>query len=98
MEVLFVFLLALATSVGAFAWAVRRGSNPGSLRSAAYTILECLGTSMVFLAVNVVLGTGVILAIRSGTSIFLPVYAINPPVLFVLSLLQGFVFQLWWRK
>jgi hypothetical protein len=99
MEVLFVFLLAFATSIAAYSWAVRRGiSKASDLRSVALTILECLGTAMVFLAVNVVLGTGLILAIRSGTSIFVPVYAINPPLLFVLSLLQGFVFQLWWRK
>jgi hypothetical protein len=99
MEVLFVFLLAFASSAAAYVWAIRRGiSDPSGLRPAARTILECVGTAMVFLAINVVLGTAVILAFRSATPIFVPVYAINPPLLTVLSLLQGFFFQLWWRK
>jgi hypothetical protein len=99
MEQLFVFLVAFATSVAAYVWAIRRGlCNRGGLRSVAYMILESLGTAIVFLTVNVVVGTGIILAVRSATPIFVPVYAINPPVLFLLSLLQGLVFQLWWRK
>jgi hypothetical protein len=94
-----VFLLTFVSSAATYVWAVRRGvSDPSGLRTAARIILECVGTAMAFLAVNVVLGTGIILAIRSATPMFVPVYAINPPLLCVLSLLQGFVFQLWWRK
>jgi hypothetical protein len=99
MEELFLFFLAFASSVGAYALAKRRGmSDYNGLYSAAGTILECLGTAMVFLAFNVMIGTGIILVIRSATTIFIPVYAVSSPLLCVLSFLQGFVFQLWWRN
>jgi hypothetical protein len=99
MEELFLFFLACASSVVAYALAKRQGiSDCNGLYSAAVTILECLGTAMVFLAFNVLIGTGIILVIRNATTIFVPVYAVSSPLLFVLSFLQGFVFQLWWRN
>jgi hypothetical protein len=99
MQQLFLFFLAFASSAGAYAFAKRRGiSDCNGLYSAAVTILECLGTAMVFFAFNVAIGTGIILAIRSATTIFVTVYPVSSPLLFGLSFLQGFVFQLWWRN
>ncbi len=99
MEELFLFFLAFASSLGAYALARRRGmSDSNGLYSAAITVLECLGTAMVFLAFNVGIGTGMILVIRSATTFFVPIYAVSSPLLFVLSFAQGFVFQLWWRN
>jgi|RhiMetdeSRZDD1v2_1073273.scaffolds.fasta_scaffold22821_7 hypothetical protein len=99
MEELFLFFLAFASSVGAYALAKRQGmSDFNGLYSAALTALECLGTAIVFLAFNVVIGTGIILVIRNATTMFVPVYAVSSPLLFVLSFVQGFVFQLWWRN
>ncbi len=99
MERLFVLFLAVASSLAAYIWSTRRGvADSSGLYLAARTILECLGTAMVFLAINVVLGTAIILIVRSITPMFVPVYAVASPLLFVLSFLQGFVFQLWWRE
>jgi hypothetical protein len=99
MEELFLFFLALGSSVGAYALAKRRGmSDSNGLYSAAMTVLECLGTAMIFLGFNVVIGTGIILIVRNATTTFVPVYAVSSPLLFVLSFVQGFVFQLWWRN
>ena len=99
MEELFLFSLALASSVGAYALAKRQGlSDSNGLYSAVVTTLECVGAAMIFLVFNVVIGTAIILLIRNATTIFVPVYAVSSPLLFALSFLQGFVFQLWWRN
>jgi len=68
-----------------------------SLRRAIHTLLECLGAASMFLVVNVALGIVLVLAIRSVTPLFVSVYLLNDLLLIVLSVLQGFVFQLWWR-
>jgi hypothetical protein len=68
------------------------------LRPAVETVLECIGASSVFMAVNLILGAAIILATRGWTSLFVSLYIIGDFTLVILSIFQGFLFQLWWRK
>ena len=91
-------VLVLITSILAFVLTKNRAPHDTiSLRRAIQTLLECLGTASVFLALNIAIGLVLILAVRSVTPLFVSLYLLNDLLLIVLSVVEGFVFQLWWR-
>lgn len=99
MDVIFVLTVIATTTCLTYLLARRfSGSSGRSLRSAFEMTLECIGTSVVFLGLNLALGVALILLIRGVTSWFVSFYEVTDTILVVLSLLQGFVFQLWWRS
>jgi hypothetical protein len=99
MRRLFVLGLIVVTSLAAYGIAVKRpGVKDKSLRAAFGEVMECLGTSSIFLAVNLVLSVALILIARGLTGRFVSLYMAADWMLLILSVLQGFVFQLWWRK
>ena len=98
MDILFQFALVLVTSLTAFVV----GKNialleKASLRLAIDVVLECIGAGFVFLAVNIFAGMAFVLILRAVTSGFLSLYAVIHTSVIILSLLQGVIFQLWWR-
>ena len=98
MENIFAFLLIVSSSAGAYA--IGRTTWPASgrsIREAIEILLECVGASAVFLVFNIVFGAAIILLIRTLTTRFLSLYQLGDIVVPVLSIVQGFVFQLWWR-
>jgi hypothetical protein len=98
MEDSFAPFLALTSTVLTFAW-IRRRSKKGStaLATAVQTVAECLGAALAFFVVNIAAGAVLILAVRSFTPLFIPLYVLGDLVLVAFSLLQGFVFQIWYR-
>ena len=59
-------------------------------------MLEAVGTTLVFLAVNLAMAVTIVLAVRGVTGSFVSVYVTDDAVWMGLSLLQGLTFQ-WWR-
>src|SRR5262245_10760948 len=99
LEQLILLLAVLASTAAAYYLFRRRGkSQAKSFRQAASEVMECLGIFIVFLGVNVCLGLGAILLVRSVTQIFVSLYVMDDVTLIVLSALQGFIFRLWWRS
>lgn len=98
MDMIFV-LTVLATTTYLAYLLVRRfaGSSGRSLRRAFEVTLECIGTCVVFLGLNLALGVALVLLIRGLTPWFVSPYDVSDTILVVLSVLQGFVFQHWWR-
>jgi hypothetical protein len=95
-----VFMLTLVglTSIGAYLLGVRWLRLPASaLRPALDKMLECIGASLLFAVVNVVLATAAVLVVRAATRTFLSVYMVNDVAWFLLSLAQGLTFH-WWRE
>jgi hypothetical protein len=96
-----LFLLSVVICSSMAAWSFARSQSPldrRSLRAAIGVVFECLGTFSVFLAVNTVLAAGLILLVRGLTNYFVSLYLVTDSTLIVLSIVQGFVFQLWWRE
>ena len=86
------------TSLGAVLICVYRlGLPPAALRHAAARALDCLGLGLVFLAVNLLIGGLVVLALRLVTESFVSLYVLNDDTILALSLLQGLIVQ-WWRE
>jgi hypothetical protein len=98
LEVFFNYLLVAATSAIAFWFAVRRlRLRPEILQGAVRELVECVGASVVFFLINAVLGIAGVFLIR-GVWRFLGFYVLTGFMLVVFSLLQGFLFQMWWRR
>jgi hypothetical protein len=94
-----VFMLAMVglTSIGSYLVGVKWLGFPGrALRPAVDKMLECIGATLVFAALNVVLAAAIILVLRSITGTFVSIYVINDVTWLGLSLLQGLTFS-WWR-
>jgi hypothetical protein len=91
-----VFMLAMAslTSIGSYLVGVTWLGLPA--RPAVDKMLECIGATLVFTALNVVLAAAIILGLRSLTGAFVSIYVINDVTWLGLSLLQGLTFW-WWR-
>ena len=95
-----VFMLVLVglTSIGAYLVGVTWLRFPGrTLRPALDKMLECVGTTLIFVVLNLVLATTIILTMRKLTGRFVSVYVVNDITWLGLSLLQGVTFQ-WWRE
>jgi hypothetical protein len=96
-EELFLPLLVLVTSAGAYLIGVRALGLPGrGLGPAVRRTFEMAGLTVVFLVVNLALGLGFILATRALSLPFVSVYILNDVTLIALSALQGVIFG-WWR-
>src|SRR5215211_5414952 len=97
LEKYFVYMLVFSTSVVLFAFAVRRlRLDARTLRTVCIEATECVGASVLFLAVNALIGILVIFTIRALR--FFPLYVLSDTMLVFLSALQGVLFQGWWRK
>ena len=71
------------------------GLSGRQLGHAGGKMLEGLGLSLAFFALNLVLGVAIILAVRNLTGIFVSVYHVADLSLLLLSCLQGLIFQYW---
>lgn len=95
---LFVYLVAGLTSILVFAFSVRRlRLNTAALREVMSEFLECVGTFIMFLVLNVSIGMIVTFGIRTFWRFF-PLYAVTDLTLILMSAIQGFIFQLWRRR
>ena len=97
---LFVTALVAFTSFVTYLIAVQRSESvkDRSFGQALSILFECVGSFAVFLTMNICLGIAVVLTIRSVTTTFVSLYMLADVMLVILSMLQGFAFQLWWRK
>lgn len=97
MESLFPLGLVGLTSLAAYLagthWLALSGRD---LVAVAGRLLEWAGVTLVFFGINLGIGVLAILAIRTATGTFLPLYLANDVTLLVLSLLQALAFE-WWR-
>ena len=93
-------ITVLATTTCAACLLVQRfrGSSRESLRYTLDVFLECIGASVVFLVVNLGLGVGLVLVIRGLTPWFVSLYEVSDTLFVFFAILQGFIFQLWWRS
>jgi len=95
MELLIAAVIGL-TSFGAYVVGVKRlGLSTGGLRTAVVTMLECVGTFLIFAIINFGVAAGVIFGVRALTAGFLSAYFLDDVVWWVLSVLQGLVWWLW---
>ena len=94
-----VLVAAIAvTSLGAYLVGARHKSLPRArLGWAVGRALDCVGMGLVFLALNLVVGGALVLALRIATGRFVSLYVLNDATILLLSLLQGMVAQ-WWRE
>ena len=93
----FIYIVAGVTSMMGFLFAVKRLEMKAiTLRPVMRELFQCVGAFVVFLAINIVVGTTAVFLIR-GASRFLPLYTVGDVMLILLSAFQGFIFQLWWR-
>ena len=97
MEATFIAALAGLTSIGAYYFGaqVLRLSSP-RLGAAIGKMLESIGTTLIFLALNLAAAVLIVLAVRSFTGLFVSAYVTDDAVWLGLSLIQGLAFQ-WWR-
>src|SRR5262245_27091642 len=95
-----IVMLAMVglTSIGAYLVGVKwLGLETLALRLAVNKMLECVGASLLFPAINVLFAATLILGLRALTRTFVSIYVINDVTWLVLSLLQGLTFW-WWRE
>ena len=94
----FVLILVALTSLGTY-WVGAKilGCSPAGLRQAFGKVLESIGLTLLFFALNLGLGMLVILAGRFLTGGFVSLYYASDITLLVLALLQGLTWQ-WWRQ
>jgi len=98
MEAIFISGLAGLTSIGMYLCAILWLRLPaGKLGAALAKMLESVGTTLVFLALNVTVAVSTVLAVRGFTKTFVSVYISDDAALVGLSILQGLTFQ-WWRE
>ena len=91
-----VLTLLIVTSIGALLVGTRGlGFRRADLRPAIGKAIECVGSMMVFLAVNAAVGLVVILVGRSITGVFVSTYSVGDAILLGASFLQGLVFHCW---
>src|SRR5688572_17363117 len=95
-KMLFPLVLVITSSALAY-WQAKRRLSRKSLSKAVGMLVDCIGTCVVFLAFNLVVGVLAILLIRGLTSAFVSVYALDSVVLTVLSVGQGLLFCFWLR-
>jgi len=83
----------------ALVWVIGRralGLRSSALRPALVRLLEWVGLSAVFYAVNLFAGFLAVLALRKLTGSFISIYVNTDATLALLSAFQALVFQ-WWR-
>lgn len=94
----FVLILVALTSLGLW-WSGAKlfGFSAGSLRLACGKVLESVGFTLLFLALDLAVAVVVILVARVALGQFVSLYYAADATLFVLAPLQGLTFQ-WWRE
>ena len=94
-----LYLIGLVALTSGLVWVIgRRGLGLGSaaVRPALGRLLEWVGLSVVFYAVNLFVGFLAVLALRKLTGSFVSMYINTDTTLVLLSAFQALVFQ-WWR-
>ena len=92
----FLILVVAITSLGGFVVGTRvLGRSPADLRAALGATLQCVGTAVIFAALNLALAAALILALRSFTTWFASLYLLDDVVWLAVSLLQGLAWSLW---
>jgi hypothetical protein len=98
MEQIFILVLVGLTSAGAYIIGRRRfGLSLSGFRHAISGVLEGIGMTLAFFAINLGAGMIIILAGRLLLREFVSLYLVNDLTLLVLSLFQGLAFQRWWQ-
>jgi hypothetical protein len=98
MESLFPLAIVVLSSVGCYLVGTRIGRcTRRSLWASVRRVLECVGMGAICFVLNMGLGIGLILAVRSVTPWFLSTYLADDVSLLALSLLQGLTLCLWWH-
>jgi hypothetical protein len=98
MKAIFILALAGGTSLAAFFFGVKGLRLSGSRLGAAIgKTFEAVGTTFVFLAINLAVAVIIVLTVRGLTGTHVSVYVTDDSVWIGLSLLQGLTFQ-WWRE
>jgi hypothetical protein len=88
-------LLVVVALTSVVAWTLFRGRLlPRRLGHALATALECIGLTVVFFGVNLLISFVAVLGLRMA-HVFVPLYVADDVVLPLLSLAQGLVFR-WW--
>jgi hypothetical protein len=86
------------TSLAAYLVGVRSvGLSRGSLGTAVWALLECLGTMVVFGVLNLAVAVGLILAERALTGRAVSLYVLDDIVWVAISLFQAVVYRSWRR-
>lgn len=94
----FVLILVALTSLGMYWFGAKiSGFSAEGFRPACGKVLESVGLTLLFFALNLTVGMLVVLAVRSLTGGFVSLYHASDVTLLVLALLQGLTFQ-WWRE
>ena len=97
LESLYVLGLVLACSLMVGTLGVRlMGLRVDALRPALIRLLEWVGLTAGFYALNLVLGVAAVVVLRKATGDFVSLYLNTDNTLVILSALQAAVFQ-WWR-
>jgi hypothetical protein len=96
MEQAFILIVAGLTSVGAYILGVQgfRLSRYGLWLALGRTF-ECVGLTLLFFLLNLMVGMGAILGARFLLRDFVSLYMASDATMLVLSLLQALTFQAW---
>jgi hypothetical protein len=95
MELLIAIVVGL-TSLGAYLVGVRGvGLSTAGLATAVVTMMECVGTTVIFALINLGLAAAVIFGVRALTAGFMSVYVLDDGAWWALSVLQGLVWWTW---
>lgn len=94
----FVLVLVGLTSLGLY-WVGAKlwGFSAHGLRLALGKVLESIGLTLLFFAMNLAVGMFAILVGRFLTGGFMSLYPASDVTLLILAFLQGLTFQ-WWRE
>ena len=94
-----LYLIGLVALTSALVWVIGRrglGLRSSAIRPALVRLLEWVGLSAVFYAVNLFVGFLAVLVLRKLTGSFISIYVNTDATLALLSAFQALVFQ-WWR-
>ena len=94
----FILIVAGLTSLGTYILGVKRlGLSRYGLWPALGRAFECVGLTLVFFLLNLVIGMVAILGVRLFIGEFVSLYTASDATMLVLSLLQALIFQSWRR-
>ena len=94
-----LYLIGLVALTSGLGWVIGRralGLSASSLRPALARLLEWVGLSLVFYALNLFIGFALVLLLRKLTGSFVSMYVNTDATLALLAAFQALVFQ-WWR-
>jgi hypothetical protein len=88
-----VCIVVALTTLGAYL--ISRKSNVVSFRTAVNRTLETLGASVLFLGLNMFLGTTLLVLARAGGYPNVSLYDLSDVAVVLLSAVQGLLFRFW---